>query len=135
MSHTEEEVVSVTRRILNVIDNCDWSIYREFIDEGLTTFGPEAKGCMLRGPEFQEFLLQKTASLSGTFRKSHLCTPSVRMLGIDNSIAVIAYSRVTQVCNEGKVDVVVTEETRVWEFKEAEGWKMVHIHRSIPQSG
>ena len=134
MDHTNAEIVSATKRILRIIDDCDCSMYKEIIDKDLTFSEAKAKNDLLLGPEFQEFLLQKTASLSGTFRKSHLCTPSVRMLGIDNSIAVIAYSRVTQVCNEGKVDVVVTEETRVWEFKEAEGWKMVHLRHSIPQN-
>jgi calcium/calmodulin-dependent protein kinase (CaM kinase) II len=126
---TAEEILGLTRRLLESIASGDWATYEELCDPSLTAFEPEALGQLVEGLEFHRFYFSL-----GSFRASTnttLCAPRVRVMG---DVAVVAYTRLNQRVDAGGTPTTVGfEETRVWQRRDGR-WRHVHFHRSALRS-
>ncbi len=120
-----EQLLRLTRDLLDSIDQRDWSTYQQLCDETLTAFEPEAAGHLVEGMPFHEFYFAPgTDELS---RQSTISSPHVRQMG---NVAVLSYVRLLQSTNsEGLTSTHAMEETRVWQLQD-ESWQHVHFHRS-----
>jgi len=116
-----DDVLALTRRLLDAISARDWATYEELCDPGLTCFEPEARGQLVAGLPFHMYYFVDGPG-DGRFQ-STLCSPVVHQLGPD--AAVVAYTRVIQTPAGEKA----FEETRAW-HRRGGVWKHVHFHRS-----
>jgi hypothetical protein len=126
-----QELLHLTRRLLDAIAAGDWAVYAELCDESLTAFEPEAMGQLVQGLDFHHFYFNvgghppnpgKAAS------QNTLAAPNVRMLGED--AAVVSYVRLVQsVGDDTRPRTAAFAETRVWQ-RIGGKWKHVHFHRS-----
>jgi len=124
---SREEIIEVTRRLLDSVVASDWTTYSNLCVTDLTSFEPEAEGYLVEGMQFHKhyFDLEEQSPYSGV--TTTISSPHVRVLG---NVAVIAYVRVSQKTDEAGVCVTSTSrETRVWQQVNGE-WKHVHFHRS-----
>lgn len=125
IARTEDELLQLTRRLLDSIASGDWNTYVELCDPSLTCFEPEARGTLVTGLEFHHYYFQERRS--GTSQIT-LIEPEVRMLGAD--AAVVTYVRLVQSRDAAGADRTSRfEETRVWRRRENR-WRLVHLHRS-----
>jgi calcium/calmodulin-dependent protein kinase (CaM kinase) II len=121
----EQDLLSLTQRLLQAIAQADWAVYQELCDPTLTAFEPEALGQRVEGMPFHRFYFQR-ASAPGQHQVT-LCGPQVRVMG---DVGLVTYVRLDQrLGNDGIPSTTVFEETRVWQ-KQAGHWKHVHFHRS-----
>jgi calcium/calmodulin-dependent protein kinase (CaM kinase) II len=121
----QQELLELTRRLLDSIARADWATYQELCDPTLTAFEPEARGQLVEGMDFHHFYF----NLGGARRQHHttLCAPRVRLMG---DAAVVSYVRLNQrVGADGAPYTAAFEETRVWQRQDGR-WKHVHFHRS-----
>lgn len=120
------ELLDVTRRLLEAIAAGDWETYQLLCDPTLSAFEPEARGQLVEGLDFHRFyfaLERRAAPVNTT-----MASPHVRMLGDD--VAVVSYVRLTQtLAADGHPATARFEETRVWQ-RQAGQWRHVHFHRS-----
>jgi calcium/calmodulin-dependent protein kinase (CaM kinase) II len=120
-----EELLALTRRLLESIADGDWATYQELCDPTLTAYEPEAAGQLVEGLAFHRFYFEL-----GGVRGKHqttMCAPHVRVMG---DVAVVCYARLTQkLGREGEPVTTTTTETRVWQRREGR-WRHVHFHRS-----
>ncbi len=124
----EDEVLELTRRLLDSIIQADWQTYAELCDPGLTAFEPEGRGQLVEGLPFHKYYFDLGTSAGP--RCTTLAQPRVRLLGSD--VALVTYLRLTQRLNaSGVPETAVMEETRIWQRQEGR-WKHVHFHRSAP---
>ena len=122
---TSSELLSISRRLLDSIDNQQWDLYADLCDPSLTAFEPEAVGNLVEGMDFHDFYFKMERS--GPAQQSTISSPRVRMMG---DVGVVTYIRLVQrVDDEGTSATVAFEETRVWQRNDGE-WKHVHFHRS-----
>ena len=127
-----EEVLAVTRRLLDAVAAADWKTYKELVADDITCFEPEAQGQLVAGLPCHKFYFDLAGETSkGTSHvTTTLASPVVKMLG--NDVAVVCYVRLVQKLDAAGSPVVACgEETRVW-VRMASGWKHVHFHRSVP---
>ncbi len=120
-----DELLRLTRRLLECIAVSDWDTYQELCDPSLTAFEPEAAGHLVEGLEFHHFYFR----LGGVQGPHHttLSSPSVRVVG---DSAVVAYVRLNQRLDAQGIPVTVAfAETRVWQRRDGR-WRHVHFHRS-----
>ena len=121
---TSDIVETLTKQLLDAIDNGDLKAYREYCDHSLTAFEPEALGNLVEGLDFHETYFGNPASGK---RKSSVRAPHIRVLG---DTAVVAYVRLVQsTASDGQHSTTTFEETRIWHKTEG-NWKNVHFHRS-----
>ena len=126
----EQELLQLTRRLLESIARRDWAAYTELTDPDLTCFEPEAAGQLVEGLEFHRFYFQLGGGRDA--QNTTLAAPRVRVLG---DAAVVAYVRLVQrVGPEGAAVTAAFEETRVWQ-RRGGTWKQVHFHRSAARPG
>jgi calcium/calmodulin-dependent protein kinase (CaM kinase) II len=133
MPNPEDEIVTLTEKLLDSIATADWTAYSELCDTSLTCFEPEAHGQLVAGLPFHRFFFKL-----GGARTPHcttICSPRVRMLGPD--AAVITYVRLNErVDAENRPGISAVEETRIWQRlpngNSGPKWKHVHFHRSFP---
>jgi calcium/calmodulin-dependent protein kinase (CaM kinase) II len=119
------ELLQLSRRLLDAIDQQDWNTYTELCDESLTAFEPEALGQLVIGLEFHRFYLERPAT--GPARQSTISAPHVRVMG---DAAVVSYVRLVQgIDEERRFMTTACEETRVWQRQNGR-WRHVHFHRS-----
>lgn len=131
MPSSTDEVLDLTRRLLDAVVAADWETYRTLVADDVTCFEPEARGQLVAGLPFHEFYFRLAggrprvpAAVTTT-----LASPVVRMLGAD--VAVVAYVRLTQKLDaSGSPVTSACEETRVWQRLDG-AWKHVHFHRSV----
>src|SRR6516165_3792123 len=120
-----EELLRITSRLLESIDQADWATYQDLGDPSLSAFEPEALGQLVEVLEFHRFYFNL-----GSVTRSHyttMCSPKVRVLG---EVAVIAYVRLNQRAGADGLPVSTGfEETRIW-HRQGSHWKHVHFHRS-----
>ena len=127
-----EEVLAVTRRLLDAVAAADWKTYQELVADDITCFEPEAKGHLVEGLPFHEFYFKLAAGSSkpAAHATTTIAAPVVKMLADD--VALVAYVRLVQKVDASGSPVTTTcEETRIWK-RYAAGWKHVHFHRSLP---
>ncbi len=118
------ELLTLTRALLDCIHAADWETYKRLCDPTLTCFEPEAKSHQVEGLEFHRYYFNLGAGKSS----STIASPTVRPLG--ESAAVVSYTRLVQSLDGNGRPVTRTfEETRVWQ-KIQGAWKHVHFHRS-----
>lgn len=128
----EEDLLRLTKELLQCIDNGDFEVYKRLCDTALTAFEPEAQGHLVEGLAFHKFYMdmrRRFPTLSTTH--SQLSTPKITLIGED--VALVTYTRLCQSTSvDGVPCVEAFNETRVWERK-SDGefvWKHIHFHRS-----
>jgi ketosteroid isomerase-like protein len=125
VDETENELLTLSQRFLDAIEQRDWEAYIEMCDPTLTAFEPEAVGNLITGLEFHRIYFD--SSSRGMTVKSTISSPDVRLMG---DVAVITYVRLRQrVDAQGVHSTSAHEETRIWQ-KQDRAWKHVHFHRS-----
>ena len=119
-----DELLELSQKLLNAIDEQDWSTYKELCDDQLTAFEPEANGQRVVGMPFHKFYFDTP---SGTRKQSSIVSPDIKVIG---DAAVITYIRLTQVYGGDKThSTKACEETRIWQRVDSQ-WKHIHFHRS-----
>ncbi len=123
---TIEELLELSRLLLESIETADWETYIRLCDAGLTAREPEAAGHLVEGMAFHRHYFD--SHTKGPRRNTTIASPHVRLL---DDVAIITYVRLTQTLDSsGTHATSATEETRVWE-KQDGTWKHVHFHRSV----
>ncbi|HAL13587.1 MAG TPA: DUF4440 domain-containing protein [Planctomycetaceae bacterium] len=125
----ESQLVSLSKQLLDSIDNNDWDTYIQLCDPSLSAYEPEALGNLVEGLDFHAFYMKRGQSPGA--KQSNIAAPKVRMLGPD--AAVVTYIRVVQRLTDAGDSTATFEETRVWQKVDDE-WKHVHFHRSYAGS-
>jgi ketosteroid isomerase-like protein len=121
-----DELVGLTRRLLDAIASGDWATYADLCDPSLTAFEPEGRGQRVEGLDFHQFYFQLGAVSRA--RNTTLAAPHVRLLG---DAAVVSYVRLDQRGGpDGAPLTLAFEETRVWQRRDGR-WRHVHFHRSV----
>jgi calcium/calmodulin-dependent protein kinase (CaM kinase) II len=121
----EQELLDLTRRLLDAIAGADWKTYEELCDPSLTCFEPEAAGQQVEGLEFHRFYFR--IGRAGEAQVT-MVSPRVRIMG---DAAVVSYVRLVQRPDPGGPLTRSFEETRMWQRRDGR-WKHVHFHRSVP---
>jgi len=132
MSAPTDEILALTRRLLDAVAAGDWQTYRGLVADDLTCFEPEARGQLVEGLAFHEFYfrLPRDPARPPQPAMTTLASTVVRMLGPD--VALVAYVRLVQKLDDaGRPVTTSCEETRLWKRIDG-GWKHVHFHRSLP---
>eukprot|EP00045_Choanoeca_perplexa_P002549 m.25242 g.25242 ORF g.25242 m.25242 type:complete len:481 (+) comp11576_c0_seq1:98-1540(+) len=127
-------VLAANQRLFKAIVHRDYSTYKELMDDGVTCFEPEAKGCLIEGLDFHKFYFDNLARKETDEVNTTVIDPRVKLLG---DVAVTTYVRLTQFVDaHGSPKTSRSEETRVWQRARTSvhGWKNVHFHRSGGQS-
>lgn len=125
MPSEEQQLVSLTQKLLDSIIHQDWATYKNLCDPSLTAFEPEACGQLVEGLSFHQWYFQ----LGGGSRPVQitLCQPKVRLLG---DVAIVTYVRLQQrLGGDDKPQTMAFAETRLWQ-RQGESWKHLHFHRS-----
>lgn len=128
----EAELLDLSRQLLAAVTAGDWAAYRRLVADDLTCFEPEARGQLVAGLGFHEFYFRLPSDPGKTARPvtTTLASPVVRLLS--ETVALVAYVRLTQTLDEtGRPVAKPCEETRLWQ-KIGGNWKHVHFHRSLP---
>src|SRR5215211_4827197 len=96
MQDDVQELLRLSRRLLESIDRQDWETYSELCDPSLTCFEPEAGGHLVTGVDFHHFYFEKRGAGGGgpSARQSSISSPSVRLMG---DAAVVTYVRLVQI--------------------------------------
>lgn len=123
-SSDSQTLIELTHRLLDVIDNRDWSQYEELCESTLTAFEPEAAGHLVEGLNFHEHYFHSPPSQNT--KQSTVSSPHVRLLG---DTAVVTYVRLVQMTDENGSSTTAMEETRIWHRRD-DVWQHVHFHRS-----
>jgi calcium/calmodulin-dependent protein kinase (CaM kinase) II len=123
----ENELLDLTRQLVDAIAAADWATYERLCDPTLSAFEPEGRGQQIEGMEFHRFYFDLGASKAA--RQTTIVSPKVRVMG---KVAVVSYIRLVQSATEDAGPTTsVFEETRVWQWQEGR-WRHVHFHRSRP---
>ncbi len=123
----QEELLELTRQLLDSIAAADWETYQRLCDPTLSSFEPEGRGQAVEGLEFHRYYFELGAG-QGT-RQTTMASPKVRLMG---DVAVVSYVRLVQALGEDDQPTTSAfEETRVWQ-KQQGNWRHVHFHRSRP---
>src|SRR5438552_1093400 len=110
---TAEELLRLTRRLLECIGQADWASYAELCDPSLTAYEPEALGQRVEGLEFHRFYFELGSAARN--QQTTICTPHVRVMG---DVAVVSYVRLGQRVRDGAPATVGFAETRVWQRRD-----------------
>ncbi len=127
---TTQELLGLTRRLLESIAGGDWAAYEELCDPSLTAFEPEALGHRVEGMAFHHFYFRLGGARGD--RTTTLSAPHVRVMG---DVAVVSYVRLDQRLDAGgRPRTTGSAETRVWQRRDGR-WRHVHFHRSALPGG
>jgi ketosteroid isomerase-like protein len=124
MTQQEQELLTLTQKLLDSISAGDWATYSELCDPTLTAFEPEAPGQLVQGLDFHRFYFD-LGGIRGPHRTT-ICSPHVRVMG---DVAVVSYGRLVQRLDGTGPTTTTSTETRVWR-REAGRWRHVHFHRT-----
>jgi len=128
----ETIILDLNRQLLNAIAKSDYSTYASLAHPKITYFLLEGMGHLVEGISYQESLFKTS---SDPHKQIFLASPHVRLMGEENTAAIVCYTRLTECYDPNKPGVVLRrlmcEETRIWE-RQADGttWKNTHTHRS-----
>lgn len=135
---TDDQLLQLNEELLTAIGKGDVEAYEELCDPLITCFEPEARGHLVEGINFHKYYFDYFGSRtrgSACQREApapHTTLTNGRVRRLGDFAAVVCFCRLVQ----HGLDVAVTEETRVWEFRpETGGWRLVHFHRSRPGRG
>ena len=128
-----DQMLALTRRLIDAIDQRNFEEYRRLSAEDLTSFEPESKGHLIEGMAFHEFFLSRPHR-PGTTARSEIVGFTARPLGGDNSgapaAAMVAYTRITQKHDaDGSFRMSHANETRVY-IRAGREWRQAHFHRT-----
>lgn len=124
-----QEIINLTRQLLDSITRGDWKTYTSLCDLSLTCFEPEAQGQLVEGMAFHRFYFDRLSEKNAAPVNVTIASPHVRLIG--DTVAIISYNRLVQTMAGDQPTTQSFEETRVWE-KQNDEWKHVHFHRSRP---
>lgn len=120
-------LLNLSQSLLDSIVAGDWQAYAELCDESLTCFEPEARGHVVEGLAFHQFYFDGSPNTKRV--NTTMASPHVRIMG---DVAIVCYTRLTQVTDASAAPVTkAVEETRIWQKIDGK-WKHVHFHRSLP---
>ncbi|HZZ72977.1 MAG TPA: DUF4440 domain-containing protein [Pirellulales bacterium] len=127
MSDPTQEILVLSRRLLDSIVSGDWKSYEALCDPSITCYEPECLGHLVEGLAFHKYYFDLPGGGKSPVNTT-ICAPHVRFLGPD--AAIVSYVRLTQKlgADGAPVSVRVTE-TRVWQRLDG-NWRHVHFHRS-----
>ena len=150
------EIIDLTKKMLEVISAGDWQAYAEMCDAELTAIEPESLGkhnvtlqnlnpiflyfaikisyCLVvgqivKGLEFHKFFFDFPKPSTPVRFEVSMSDVNVKVTG---HVAVISYIRLVQKHDGQAYKLTKASETRVWEKKNG-SWKMIHFHRSDVQ--
>ncbi|KAM9717887.1 calcium/calmodulin-dependent protein kinase type II subunit delta-like [Menidia menidia] len=124
----KQEIIKVTERLIEAINNADFEAYKKICDPGLTSFEPEALGNLVEGMDFHRFFFQNALSRRSLPIQTFLLNPHVHLIG--DEAACIAYIRLTQYMDSSAMPrTMQSEETRIWHRRDGK-WQNIHFHRS-----
>ena len=127
----QNEIIELTEKLLNYIDNQNWDGYLDLTDETLSCIEPETSNKIVLGLDFHKFYFNKENLPKNLTFKSSVSEPYVRLLG---ETAMICYIRKLDIydTNIEKHEHKAIGETRIWNKSNINNkWKMVHFHKSI----
>lgn len=146
--HIVHDVIQANQALLDAIARNDWATYEKYVDATLTCFEPEAAGHLVEGTDFHRYYFQHSAKKQNAIlatpqprgmvclsrqhelvSQNTMTRPHVRLMG--QHAAIVCYVRLVQSVEDGVVTVQKYEETRVWQNQNMDGWKNVHMHRSL----
>jgi calcium/calmodulin-dependent protein kinase (CaM kinase) II len=124
---TRDELLQLTRALLDSIAQGDWPTYERLCDPTLSAFEPEACGHLVEGLAFHKYYFDLPRSQDRSVQTT-LTAPHVRQLGPD--VAIVCYSRLVQhATGSGPAQIACSQETRVWQRQNGQ-WRHVHFHRT-----
>lgn len=125
MNSLTEQLLSLSQKLLDAIDQQDWETYTELCSDDLTAFEPESRGHLVEGMPFHSFYFDLPRGR--VTKRSTISSPKVDLFG---ETAIVTYVRLIQL-KTGDEPVVedACSETRVW-VKQGDRWIHVHFHRS-----
>ncbi len=126
MSETENEILTLTRRMLDAMYTADPEVHRAHCTEDMSSFEWYIAPYRIDGVEFHLRLIEDGGN--GTSSRLDMLTPRVQVYG---DTAIICYTLLkTTVAADGQPAQFSTiNETRV--FVKQDGiWKMAHLHKS-----
>ena len=59
---TQNQLLDLTRQLINSIADQDWSVYERLCDPSLTCFEPESRGQLVTGMDFHKFYFELKGS-------------------------------------------------------------------------
>ena len=125
MNSLTAELLRLSQRLLDAIDQQDWPIYTELCSPELTAFEPESRGHLVEGMPFHKFYFDLPQGR--VTKSSTICSPNVQIFG---DSAIVTYVRLIQVKTADEpAQEHACSETRVW-IKQDTRWVHVHFHRS-----
>jgi calcium/calmodulin-dependent protein kinase (CaM kinase) II len=125
----DNEIINLTKKMLEVISAGDWQAYAEMCDAELTAIEPESLGQIVKGLEFHKFFFDFPKPSTLVRFEVSMSDVNVKVTG---HVAVISYIRLVQKHDGQAYKLTKASETRVWEKKNG-SWKMIHFHRSDVQ--
>jgi ketosteroid isomerase-like protein len=125
LNGTEQEILAVTRRMLDAMHERNVEAYRECCAPDVSAFEWYITPYRVDGIDFHLTLIE--AGGNGTPTRLDLLTPRVQVYG---DTAVMTYTLLKTYAASGQpATFASTNETRV--FARIDGsWKMVHLHKS-----
>ena len=122
-----QEIVDLTRDLLESIAAGDWDTYEKLCDPALSCFEPEACGHLVHGMEFHRFYFENLSHRMAI--NTTITSPSVRFVGQD--AAIICFVRLHQrMASDGTAGTRAFEETRVWKNKTVPGSTCIFTARN-----
>ena len=124
----QEELLEISSRMLQAIHSGDTETYRSLCAPDLSCFETDIAPYRIDGVDFHLSLIQEMhdRNMYDKLVRFDMLTPLVQVYG---ETAIITYTRLMTYRTETTPIFRSFNETRVF-VRSAEGWKMVHFHRS-----
>ncbi len=124
----ENEIVELTRTILEAIHKGDSQKYADLCDSSLTAFETDVGPHRIDGIDFHRDLINAmhASSEHRTLIHYEIIHPFVHLF---SDGAIIAYTRLMTYQTNDRIEFQAWNETRAYR-KSNDGWRMDHFHRS-----
>ncbi|MCL5283581.1 MAG: nuclear transport factor 2 family protein [Armatimonadetes bacterium] len=125
---TENEIIEVTRTILEAIQNGDSQKYADLCDPSLTAFETDVGPHRIDGVDFHRDTINAmhASAAHRTLVHYEILHPLVHLF---SDGAIIVYTRLMTYQTNDRIEFQAWNETRAYR-KLKDGWKMIHFHRS-----
>ena len=128
MTEAEQEILDLTRQMLEAMYTADPEVHRLHCTEDLTSFEWYIAPYRIDGVEFHLRLIEEGGN--GAPARLDMLTPKVQVYG---DAAIICYTLLKTMFIDGQPPQFSTmNETRVF-VKQEDVWKMAHLHKSPTQ--